>query len=169
MLAASLMSDDAFGGTAGSTPDGDGSTIADFFDGLRAWELKEEPTAAAIWLRAAEWGDVRSMEKIGELFERGEVVPHDTTLAYFWFSEAAQRGLASAKAAADRLHDQLPADHLSEVDANVGSWKPRPLATAAAPAKKPDEPTLVAGGGACRSFETAPNKKPDVADLIAAR
>jgi ankyrin repeat protein len=145
MLAASLISANAFGGTTGSVQDGDAaSTIADFFDGLRAWELKEKPTAAAIWLRAAEWGDVRSMEKIGELYDRGEVLPHDTTLAYFWFSQAAQRGAASAKAAADRLRNQLPADHLSEVDASVASWRPESLAKAAVPEEKPDVGDLLA-------------------------
>jgi hypothetical protein len=144
MLAALLTTADAFGGTRDSVEDSDVSTIADFFDGLRAWELKEKPTAAAIWLRAAEWGDVRSMEKIGGLFEHGEVLPHDMTLAYFWFSQAAQRGIASAKAAADRLRSQLPADHLSEIDSNVTSWKPKSLAMAAALERKPDVGDLLA-------------------------
>jgi len=144
MLAASLMSANAFGGTPGSMQDNDVAAIADFFDGLRAWELKEHPTAVAIWLRAAEWGDVRSMEKIGELYEQGEVLPHDTTLAYFWLSQAAQSGVASAKAAADRLRNQLPADHLSEVDASVASWQPKSLATAPASERKPDVGDLLA-------------------------
>ncbi len=160
MLAASPMSANAAGGATSSVQDSEALTIADFFDGLRAWELKEEPTAAAIWLRAAGWGDVRSMAKIGELFERGEVLPHDLALAYFWFSQAAQRGVASARAAADRLRNQLPAGDLSEVDASVGGWQPRPLATAAAAEKKPNEPALVAGP----KFR----KKPDVVDLLAA-
>ena len=144
MLAASLASANALGGPEGDVQGGDASTIADFFDGLRAWELNERPTAAAIWLKAAEWGDVRSMEKIGELYERGEVLPHDTTFAYFWFSQAAQRGAASAKASADRLRGQLPADHLSEVDASVASWKPESPAMAAALEKKPDVGDLLA-------------------------
>src|SRR5260370_33287664 len=103
------MSANAAGGATSSVQDSEALTIADFFDGLRAWELKEEPTAAAIWLRAAGGGDVRSMAKIGELFERGEVLPHDLALASFWFSQAAQRGFASAMAAADPLRNQLPA------------------------------------------------------------
>jgi hypothetical protein len=80
MFAASLMSASAFGGTTGSVQDAEVDAIADFFDGLRAWELKEEPTAAAIWVRAAEWGDVRSMEKIGELYERVELDPEIETV-----------------------------------------------------------------------------------------
>jgi hypothetical protein len=144
VLAASLLSANAFGGTEAVVQNGDPSTIADFFDGLRAWELKERPTAVAIWLRAAEWGDVRSMEKVGELFEQGEVLPHDTTLAYFWFSQAAQRGVASAKAAADRLRSELPKDHLSEIDAGVASWQPKSLATAAPPERKLDVADLLA-------------------------
>src|SRR5262249_39684325 len=133
----------AFGGTAGSVQEGEVGAIADFFDGLRAWELKEEPTAAAIWLRAAEWGDARSMEKNGELFERGQGLPHDTALAYFWYSQAAHQGIASAKAASDRLRSQLPAEHLSEVDASVANWKPKSLTTAPAPDKKPDVADLL--------------------------
>ena len=76
--------------------EGDASSAADFYDGLRAWDLKEEPTAAAIWLKAAEWGDVRSMQKVAELYEKGKVLPQDVSLAYFWFSQAARRGASSA-------------------------------------------------------------------------
>ena len=92
MLAASLASANALGGPEGDVQGGDASTIADFFDGLRAWELNERPTAAAIWLKAAEWGDVRSMEKIGELYERGEVLPHDTNSRLFLVFASGAKG-----------------------------------------------------------------------------
>ena len=72
---------------------------ADFFDGLRAWELNEQATAATIWLRAAEYGDIRSMGRVAELFANGTVFPNDAGLAYFWFSQAARRGDEAAKCA----------------------------------------------------------------------
>lgn len=144
IVAATLVSAFVFKASADSGQRPEDTVVADFFDGLRAWKLKEEPTAAAIWLRAAPWGDVSSMEKIAELYERGEVLPQDTTLAYFWFSQAARRGAGSAQASADRLRAQLPAASIANVEATIESWHPKSLMTPATPEKKSDVDGLIA-------------------------
>jgi hypothetical protein len=125
IAAVTLISAQGFGAATETGQNSEDAAIADYFDGLRAWELKEEPMAAAIWLKAAEWGDVRAMQRVAELYEQGQVLPHDAALAFFWFSQAARSGSAPAKAAADRLRSQLSANELSNIEPVTASWRPK--------------------------------------------
>jgi len=113
----------------------DVASIGDYFDGLRAWELGEHPTAAVIWLKAAEFGDVRAMLKVAELYEHGDILPRTSTLAYFWFSQAGRRGDGPARMAADRLRSQIPAADSTNLELAIGSWRPKSF-PAAAPNEK---------------------------------
>src|SRR5579864_3624019 len=101
--------------------------LGDYFDGLRAWDLHEEATAAVIWLSAAQHGDRRAMEKVAALYAEGSVFPKDSALAYFWYSLAGARGSSSATSAAAVIRPQLNQTEVEAIDASVKGWRPASL------------------------------------------
>ncbi|TLX16320.1 ankyrin repeat domain-containing protein [Rhizobium sp. MHM7A] len=96
----------------------------DFFDGLRAWEYGERPLAVGVWLNAAKGGDYRSMRRLAELYQKGDVLPYDTALAYMWFRLAARFGDDTAADQASGLRSGLDEKSLPGIEQAIAEWKP---------------------------------------------
>jgi hypothetical protein len=100
------------------------AAIVDYYDGLRAWEGGERIIALGMWSTASEHGDIRSMRKLAELYEKGEELPTDAGLAYLWNLVASKRGDASADEPAKRIADTLPGDVRKAIEEAAAQWVP---------------------------------------------
>jgi TPR repeat protein len=66
---------------------------ADYFDGLRAYDAGNKDAAVQIWTRSALEGDVRSQNRLGEIYERGDHVLINFVEAHKWYNLAANNDL----------------------------------------------------------------------------
>jgi hypothetical protein len=113
--------------------------ILDYFDGLRAFELGQPEIASGIWLQAADRGDLRAIRKIAQLYEKGEHLPQDDVLAFFWFAIAMKLGDQGAKEDATRVFQRIPSEALGSLERAVYEWKPKPVTLDQAQ-QQPSEP-----------------------------
>lgn len=98
---------------------------------------KDQPDAAHWFTRAAAQGVVDSQYNLGRLYENGGYgVPQNKTEAYKWYLIAAGKGDHDARASADALKAQLPADQATAAErAALGfvAQKPSAVETARVP------------------------------------
>jgi len=76
---------------------GGGAALADFRDGLQAYDGGDYATARSEWLAAAKSGDVDAMNGLGGLYASGFGVRQDFQAAARWYKEAARRGHVTAQ------------------------------------------------------------------------
>lgn len=78
-----------------------------------AYEHGDYEKAHALWKELAEKSDARAMNNIGVLYDKGQGVPEDPTLAAFWFLQSAKAGHAAGMSNLGRLMELgrgLPTD-----------------------------------------------------------
>ena len=99
--------------------------------------IKDQADAAHWFKRAAELGVVDSQYNLGRLYESGGYgVPLNRAEAYKWYLVAAGKGDHDARASADTLKTQLPADQAAAAERAAGGFlaqKPAAVETAKAP------------------------------------
>jgi len=71
--------------------------LADFGEGMSAYQRGDYAGAFAAWLPLAEKGDVRSQNNIGILYRRGMGVLKSETKAFEWYERAAIQGLPKSQ------------------------------------------------------------------------
>lgn len=81
----------------------------DYYDGLRAWDNGYDAIAISLWLRASEYGDHRSMLRLADAYEQGEVLPRNLTLAAYY------RALARSVGA------EIPIETIDSVEPEVAT------------------------------------------------
>ncbi len=96
----------------------------DYYDGLRAWEAGHREVAATLWLQGAALGDGRSMRRLGELFEAGDVMPAEPMLAAYYFDLAKRFGQGDAAAAASAAFARLSPPESVEVRRAAEAFRP---------------------------------------------
>ena len=84
-----------------------GQAIADYYDGLRAFDQKKYETAINEWKASANKGDGRSAFRLGELHQKGIGIKKDRAEAYFWYRAAAIMGNQEAAKAAASIRAKL--------------------------------------------------------------
>jgi serine/threonine protein kinase len=70
----------------------------------------------------ADKGNARAMEMLGQMSEEGRGTARNALQAYIWYSLAAQRGQASARAGAERAKRQLQPAEVAQADKTVQNW-----------------------------------------------
>lgn len=69
----------------------------DLDQGVAAMRRGDAATAMGIFRKAADAGNARAQFVLGDLYSKGQSVPHDPATAASWYRKAAEQGLASAQ------------------------------------------------------------------------
>ena len=74
--------------------------LADYYDGLRAYDAKDYAAAFAEWKAAAGAGDANSQFRLARLYEEGLGVPQNFVQAHLYYNLAGAQGHEEARARA---------------------------------------------------------------------
>jgi TPR repeat protein len=80
------------------------SVLADYREGMAAWDRGDLAGALAALREAAEAGDPRAQDQLGIMFEEGQGVARDDVTAVFWYEKAAEQGYAPAQLNLGRMY-----------------------------------------------------------------
>jgi TPR repeat protein len=103
IMAAQLM---AFGAFAGP-----------WEDGMAAYNRGDYMPASRVFRALAEQGNPKAQNVLGVMFRRGEGVPKNSVRAHMWFSFAAKRGDAKAKAELREVSRTMTREEISQAEA----------------------------------------------------
>src|ERR1700710_728344 len=103
IMAAQLM---AFGAFAGP-----------WEDGMAAYNRGDYMPAIRVFRTLAEQGNAKAQNVLGVMFRKGEGVPKNPARAHMWFSFAAKRGEAGAKAELREVSRTMTAQEISQAEA----------------------------------------------------
>jgi peptidoglycan hydrolase-like protein with peptidoglycan-binding domain len=119
-LAPALVAVLALAGLAAATP-----ALADYNDGITAYENRDYATAQHELQPLADRGDPRAQRLVGLMYRDGLGVRKDLIRAYMWFDLAAQRNQYGAAQLRDELTQQMPPWQVDEAKKMVAAW-PQP-------------------------------------------
>lgn len=86
-------------------------------DGMAAYNRGDYVPAFRLFRPLAEQGNARAQTVLGVMFRKGEGVPKNRVRARMWFSLAAKRGDADARAGLSRVSRTLTQQEISQADA----------------------------------------------------
>jgi len=86
-------------------------------DGMAAYNRGDYVPAFRLFRPLAEQGNARAQTALGVMFRKGEGVPKNPVRARMWFSLAAKRGDAGARAGLSRVSRTLTPQEISQADA----------------------------------------------------
>lgn len=106
----------------------------DYYDGLRAWENGQKEVAVSLWIRASEYGDVRSLNRVGNLYRSGIILPQDEVMAAYY------KALANRLSGFDQSDPYVGVspEARSAVTQRVDAFVPKSLRTSSAEATLTD-------------------------------
>src|SRR6185312_3862010 len=119
-LAPALAAILALTGLIAATP-----VLADYNDGITAYENRDYTTAQRELQPLADRGDPRAQRLVGLLYRDGLGVRKDQIRAYMWFDLAAQRNQYGAAQLRDELAQQMLPWQVDEAKKMVAAW-PQP-------------------------------------------
>jgi TPR repeat protein len=86
-------------------------------DGMAAYNRGDYVPASRVFRTLAEQGNAKAQNVLGVMFRKGEGVPKNPVRAHMWFSFAAKRGEAKAKAELREVSRTMTAQEISQADA----------------------------------------------------
>jgi TPR repeat protein len=86
-------------------------------DGMAAYNRGDYMPAIRVFRTLAEQGNAKAQNVLGVMFRKGEGVPKNPARAYMWFSFAAKRGEAGAKAELREVSRTMTAQEISQAEA----------------------------------------------------
>jgi TPR repeat protein len=86
-------------------------------DGMAAYNRGDYVPAIRVFRNLAEQGNAKAQNVLGVMFRKGEGVPKNPVRAHMWFSFAAKRGDAKAKAELREVSRAMTAQEISEAEA----------------------------------------------------
>jgi TPR repeat protein len=86
-------------------------------DGMAAYNRGDYVPASRVFRTLAEQGNAKAQKVLGVMFRKGEGVPKNPVRARMWFSFAAARGDAKAKAELREVSRTMTAQEISQADA----------------------------------------------------
>ena len=110
-----------------------GRAPADYYKGLRAYESGNFLAAAEEWYLSGLRGDVASLYRLGQLYERGLGASQNFVEAHRWYNLAASQGHSEAQEARDALATRLTAKQLAEAQELATRTKARLQTATVAP------------------------------------
>ncbi len=90
--------------------------LADYYDGLRAYDRGKFASAAAEW-RAA--GDAPSTRRLGQLYDNGQGVPQSFVIAHAYYNIAAAQGDIQARELRDAIAVRMTLEDISRAQRMV--------------------------------------------------
>jgi TPR repeat protein len=92
-------------------------------DGTAAYNRGDYMPAIQVFRKLAEQGDAKAQHVLGVMFRKGEGVPKNPARAHMWFSFAAKRGEAKAKAGLREVSQTMTAQEVSKAEAMAKACK----------------------------------------------
>jgi TPR repeat protein len=86
-------------------------------DGMAAYNRGDYVPAIRLFRPLAEKGNAKAQNVLGVMFRKGEGVPKNPVRAHMWFSFAAKRGEARAKAELREVSRTMTAQEISQAEA----------------------------------------------------
>jgi len=86
-------------------------------DGMAAYNRGDYVPAIRLFRPLAERGNAKAQSVLGVMFRRGEGVPRSSARAHMWFSFAAARGDAAAKAELRGVSRTMTREEISQAEA----------------------------------------------------
>jgi TPR repeat protein len=86
-------------------------------DGMAAYNRGDYVPAIRLFRPLAEKGNAKAQNVLGVMFRKGEGVPKNPARAHMWFSFAAARGDAKAKAELREVSRTMTREEISEAEA----------------------------------------------------
>src|SRR5712671_1440370 len=86
-------------------------------DGMAAYNRGDYLPAIRLFRPLAEQGNPKAQNVLGVMFRKGEGVPKNPVRAHMWFSFAAKRGDAKAKAELREVSRTMTAQEISQAEA----------------------------------------------------
>jgi TPR repeat protein len=86
-------------------------------DGMAAYNRGDYVPAIRVFRTLAEQGNAKAQNVLGVMFRKGEGVPKNPVRAHMWFSFAAKRGDAQAKAELREVSRAMTAQEISQAEA----------------------------------------------------
>jgi TPR repeat protein len=86
-------------------------------DGMAAYNRGDYVPASRVFRTLAEQGNAKAQNVLGVMFRKGEGVPKNQVRAHMWFSFAAKRGDASARAELREVSRTMTAQEISQAEA----------------------------------------------------
>jgi TPR repeat protein len=86
-------------------------------DGMAAYSRGDYVPAIRLFRPLAEQGNARAQKVLGVMFRKGEGVPKNAVRARMWFSLAAKRGEAGARAGLREVSQTMTALQISQAEA----------------------------------------------------
>ena len=86
-------------------------------DGMAAYNRGDYMPAIRVFRTLAEQGNAKAQSVLGVMFRKGEGVPKNPVRAHMWFSFAAKRGEASARAELREVSRTMTAQEISQAEA----------------------------------------------------
>ncbi len=86
-------------------------------DGMAAYNRGDYVPATRVFLSLAAQGNAKAQNVLGVMFRKGEGVPKNPARAHMWFSFAAKRGEAGARAELREVSRTMTAQEISQAEA----------------------------------------------------
>ena len=86
-------------------------------DGMAAYNRGDYAPAIRLFRPLAEQGNPKAQNVLGVMFRKGEGVPKNPARAHMWFSFAAKRGEAGARAELREVSRTMTAQEISQAEA----------------------------------------------------
>jgi TPR repeat protein len=86
-------------------------------DGMAAYSRGDYVPAVRVFRTLAEQGNAKAQNVLGVMFRKGEGVARNPARAHMWFSFAAKRGEAGAKAELREVSRTMTAQEISQAEA----------------------------------------------------
>jgi TPR repeat protein len=86
-------------------------------DGMAAYNRGDYVPAIRVFRTLAEQGNAKAQNVLGVMFRKGEGVPKSPARAHMWFSVAAKRGEAGARAELREVSRTMTAQEISQAEA----------------------------------------------------
>ena len=97
-------------------PGHSGALAGPWEDGMAAYNRGDYVPAIRLFRPLAEQGNPKALNVLGVMFRKGEGVRKNPVRAHMWFSLAAKRGEASAKAGLHEVSRTMTAQQLSQAE-----------------------------------------------------
>jgi peptidoglycan hydrolase-like protein with peptidoglycan-binding domain len=137
--------------------------LADYYDGLTAYERGDYDTAWAELIPLVEAGDPRAQLLVGRMYKDGRGVLQDYVQAHKWLNLAAAAGQPQAASLRDETARLMTPQQLAEAQSLAAQWQPRsgaaaggwtpPTAAGGAPATSSYGAIVPSAGGALTPAE----------------
>jgi hypothetical protein len=133
-----MMAVTAMAVTAGMAIIAGTPALADYYDGLRAYDAGKYQQAAKEWEKAANMRDAKSLLELGKLYREGIGVPQSFVKAHVYFNLAGSLGLAEAHRSRDEIAKRMSDAERARAQLMAEKWPDRENKSTAQGPQKPD-------------------------------